>query len=162
MSKIPDLGDQTSSDINVRYKNLATVLEPYIEGISEAEEKLTLRGKGMEKANQENASYKYYYHSRLAELNTLTKYLERDIDRVRGKLFRSFTPPHFNLDLSDRAKDKYIDSEQSYLDVHEVYLEVKEIRDTYEAIVDAFRDRGYALKNITELRVAQIEDALLD
>lgn len=162
MSKIPDLGDPTSSNINERFKNLEKVLEPYILALEDADAKLTLRGKGMEKANQENASYKYFYHSRLVELNTLTKYLERDIERVRSKLFKSFSPPHFNLDLSDRAKEKYIDSEQSYLDVHELYLEVKELRDTYEALVDAFRDRGYALKNITQARVAQLEDALLD
>lgn len=161
MSRIADLGDNKSTETKDKYKNLAKILGDYMNDLSEAEENLKIEGKSLEKANRENASWKFYYRQRLVELSTLTKYFEREIDRVRGKLFRSYSPPNFNIDLSDRAKDKYIDNEQAYLDINELFLEVKEIRDSYEAIVDAFTDRGYALKNITQARIAQLEDALL-
>lgn len=154
MSKITELGE--------KFNNLPKILNDYANDLIEAEQNLKIEGKSLEKANRENASWKFYYKQRLVELTTLTKYFEREVDRVRGKLFRSFSPPHFNIDLSDRAKDKYIDNEQAYLDIQEIYLEVKEVRDDYEAIVDAFTDRGYALKNITAARIAQLEDVLLN
>lgn len=162
MSKIADLGDSKSPDIKEKYKNLATILGDYSNELSDAEENLKIEGKSLEKANRENASWKYYYKQRLVELTTLTKFFEREVDRVRGKLFKGFSFPNNNLDLSDRAKDKYIDQEQAYLDIHEIYLEVKETRDDFESIVEAFTDRGYALKNITEARIAQLEDVLLN
>lgn len=161
MSKIGDLGDSTAIDLKQRYKNLGKILEDYLVDLAEAEQNLKIEGKSLEKANRENASWKYYYSQRLVELNTLTKYFEREIDRVRGKLYKSLSFPNNNVDLSDRAKDKYIDQEQAYLDINEIYLEVKEVRDDYESIVNAFTDRGYALKNITAARVAQLEDVLL-
>jgi hypothetical protein len=161
MSKIPDLGDNKSPDVKEKYKNLGKILGDYMNDLGEAEQNLKIEGKTLERANRENASWKFYYQQRFVELNTLTKYFEREIDRVRGKLFRQYSPPNFNVDLSDRAKDKYIDNEQAYLDINEIYLEVKELRDSYEAIVNAFTDRGYALKNITEARIAKLEDALL-
>lgn len=153
MSRIADLGEQ--------YKNLPDVLDDFRNDLSKAEAELQIRGKSLERANQENPSFKYYYHQRMVQLNTLVKYFEQEVERVRGKLFKSLTENN-NRDLSDRAKDKYIDNEQKYLDTNELYLEVKEVRDMYEALVDAFRDRGYALKNITEARVAQLEDVLLN
>jgi hypothetical protein len=162
MSKIAELGDNKATDIKEKYKNLGTILGDYANDLSEAEQNLKIEGKSLEKANRENASWKYYYKQRLVELGTLTKFFEREVDKVRGKLFKSLSFPNNNVDLSDRAKDKYIDTEQAYLDINEIYLEVKEIRDNYEAIVDAFTDRGYALKNITAVRIAQLEDVLLN
>lgn len=161
MSKIAELGDSKSTDIKEKYKNLGTILAAYKDDLSEAEGNLKIGGKSLEKANRDNPSHKYYYQQRFVELNTLTKTFEREVDRVRGKLFKSLSYPHNNVELSDRAKDKYIDNEQAYLDIHEIYLEVKEMRDNYEALVQAFTDRGYALKNITEIRVAQLEDVLI-
>lgn len=162
MSKIADLGDNKSTDIKERYKNLGTILGDYLNDLSDAESHLKIEGKSLEKANRENPSYQFYYQQRFVELNTLVKYFEREIDRVRGKLFRAYSPPNFNIDLTDRAKDKYIDNEQAFLDTQEIYLEVKEVRDHYDALVEAFRTRGYALNNMTKLRVANLEDVLIN
>lgn len=160
MSRIPDLGDNKATDLNVRFKNLPTILGDYRNDLDTAENDLTIEGKSLEKANRENPSRQYYYHQRFVELGILTKYFEREVERVRGKLFKGLTENN-NRDLSDRAKDKYIDNEQAYLDMNEFYLEVKEVKDMYEAIIEAFRNRGYALNNITKTRVAQLEDVLL-
>lgn len=158
MTKLAQLGDSKSTELKERYKNLGTILGNYLAEYVDAEQQIKIEGKSLEKANRENASLKFYYQQRLVELNTLTKFFEREVDRVRGKLFRGYTYPNYNVDLSDRAKDKFIDNEQAYLDIHEIYLEVKEVRDVYDSLVQAFTDRGYALKNITAARVAQLED----
>jgi hypothetical protein len=43
----------------------------------------------------------------------------------------------------------------------ELYLEVKDLHDRYAAVVDAFRSRGFALNNITKIRVAALEDVTI-
>ena len=152
MSRIPDLGD--------KLKNLPTVLEEYGNEVEEARERVKLKGKKLEHANRENPAWFSYYDQRRIELYTITKWLEANVNRVKSKLFRSLykNQPY---DLSDRAKDKFIESEPAYLAAYELYLEGKEMYETYVSIVDSFRQNGYALNNITRIRVQSLEDAVI-
>ncbi len=160
MSKIADLGDKKAVNLKDRFKNLPSILAEYDEALEEAEPYLMLKGKTLVEANRENASRYAFYDERRVELKTLVEYIESQVQRVRGQLFRGFTE-QYNRDLSDRAKDKYIDSEQAYLDIYEIYLEVKEMYDQYSSVVEAFKLQGYALRNITEARVASVENATI-
>jgi len=150
LSLIPVLGKDK--------KDLPKILDKYETTLEEVEGHLAIEGKLLEHSNREQAGWQAYYDQRRIELHTLVKYLEGDIKRVRGKLFRSFIENH-SRDLSDRAIDKYIDSEEAFLRANELYLEVKDLYDRYESVVEAFKSRGYALNNITKIRVASIEDA---
>lgn len=160
MSKIMELGDKKATDLKERFKNLPTILAAYEDELEHAEQDLVIKGKSLEVANRENPSLYSYYDQRRMELKTLVDYMDNQVQRTRGRLFKTFTE-NFNRDLSDRAKDKYIDGEQAYLDIYEIYLEVKEIYNQYESIVEALKLRGYALKNITEIRVHNLENVIL-
>lgn len=152
MSRIPDLGEG--------YKNLASVLHEYEAALEGANKILDLDGKTLENANKENPAWQVYYDQKRIELKTLVDYLDMQVQRVRGRLFKSYTEAH-QRELTDRAKDKYIDNEDAYLKVYEIYLEVREMYNRYQAIVDGFTTRGYALNNITKIRVASLEDVVL-
>ena len=67
----------------------------------------------------------------------------------------------YNRELSDRQKEKYIDNEEQYLSQYEIYLEIKDVYEQYEAVCNAFQSRGYALNNITKIRVASLEDVII-
>ena len=43
----------------------------------------------------------------------------------------------------------------------QLYLEVKDLHDRYAGVVDGFRSRGFALNNITKIRVSSLEDAVI-
>lgn len=152
MSRIPDIGKNLDQ--------LPNVLAEYETALDGVEDILTIKGKTIERANQENPSWQHYYDQKRVELSTIVKYLEGQVARVRGKLFKSYTET-YQRELSDRAKDKYVDNEEAYLNMYEVYLEAKEIYDKYQAVCDAFQARGYALNNITRARVADVHDMLL-
>lgn len=152
MSRIPDLGD--------KFKNIASVLADYDKALEEADDLMKIEGKSLENANKENPAWQVYYDQKRIELKTLTDYMEARVQAARGRLFKSMTELH-QRDLTDRAKDKYIDNEEAYLTVYEIYLEVREMYNRYQSIVDGFTSRGYALNNITKLRVASLEDAML-
>lgn len=152
MSRIADLGDNA--------EKLSSVLEEYEKALTGVEEVIEIKGKKLEHANRENPTWQLYYDQKRIELSTIVKYLELQINRVRGKHFVRFTET-YQRELSDRAKDKYIDNEANVLAWNELYLEAKELYDKYQAVCDAFQSRGYALNNITKIRVASLEDAYI-
>lgn len=132
-----------------------TIMAGFQADLEQAKANLEIKGKNLEQANKEQASWRYFYDARKSELAALLKHFEVQLDKVRSRLFKGLEK--YPKDLSDRAKDKYIDNEQDYLDVHEVYLEVKEMHDKYAALSAAFEARGFALRNITEIRVHSLE-----
>jgi len=139
------------------YKNLPDILAEYEKGLEEVEARIKIKGKNLEAANAEQAAWQLYYNSRRADLYTLVKWFEVKTSAARGKLFKKFTET-YNRELSDRQKDKYIDNEEQYLKQYQIYLEIKDVYEQYEAACDAYRSRGYALNNITKIRVASLED----
>ena len=155
MSLIPELGMKNGIPTL-----LPEITENYENELIEAKENLKIGGKTLERANLENPTWQLYYDQRRVELHTLVKYIEGLLAGVRGKLFRSYTETPSQI-LSDRAKDQYINNEPAYLTMLEILLEIKDIHERYQAVCDAYKSRGYALNNITKIRVASLEDAII-
>ena len=133
-------------------------MEEYERALEGVDDILEVKGKNLEKANREQPAWLHYYDQKRVELRTLDKYFEGRIRRVRGKLFRSITEKN-QRELSDRAKDKYIDVEEAYLNMFEVHLEINEMYEKYCSVCNTFQQRGFTLNNITKIRVASLEDA---
>jgi len=147
-------------EVGKNFEGLPTIFDRYEAALQGYNDNLKIKGKNLEHANREQPSWYSYYDERRIELYTLVKHFEGQLDRVRGKLFKTYTET-YSRELSDRAKDKYIDNEESYLNMLEIYLEVKELYNKYEMVVEAFRTRGFALNNITKIRVASLEDVTI-
>ena len=150
MSRILDLGKT--------YDKLPDVMEEYERALDGVDELINIKGKNLEKANREQPAWLIYYDQRRVELRTLDKYFDGRLKKVRGKLFKTMTEKG-QRELSDRAKDKYIDNEVAYLNMYEVYLEVNEMYEKYCSVCNTFQQRGFTLNNITKIRVASLEDA---
>lgn len=138
------------------------LLEEYEELIEESlvKERLAIKGKVLETANTEQASWQYYYESRKAELHAVVKWLEGKLSAIRGKHWKRYTE-HYSRELDGRTKDKYIDNEEEVLTQLQIYLTFKELYEKYEAVCEAFRSRGFALRNITEIRIRSLEDTVI-
>jgi len=143
-----------------RLDEIPNVIAEYEKGLEEVESRLVIKGKNLESANAEHAAWQLYYDSRRTDLYTLLKFFDAKTAAARGKLFKKFTE-HYNRDLSDRQKDQYINNEETYLNQLEIYLEIKEIYEKYEAVCNAFKSRGFALNNITKIRVASLEGIII-
>lgn len=141
-------------------RKLKRVLDSYDEDIHKAEDDLTTKGKNLEKLNRENASFQHYYESARVELSSLAKSIERLIDRRKSILFQHYTE-NLHRDLSDKAKERYMEQDQEYLALYDAYLRVRERHDILASVVEAFKSRGFQLRNITELRIAQLHDIVL-
>lgn len=147
-------------DVGKKLEHLPGVIDTYSGYLEDFESNLKIEGKNLERANVEQASWGSYYDQRRIELRTLVKFMESELERIRGKLWTFYTEK-YSRDLGTRDKDQYINNDQEYLSYLELFLEVKELHDKFEAVVDAFKSRGFALRNITDLRVHSLADANL-
>ena len=139
---------------------LPAVLAEYDGELEDVEDIIALKGKTLEKANRENPAWHGYYDQKKVELGILVKFMEANVAKVRSKLFRDLS--NFNQrEMSDNAKNKYIDSEDSYLLAYELYLETKEMYDKFEVVSKAFQTRGYALNNLTKIVVAEATNYII-
>jgi hypothetical protein len=138
-------------------ERLPDLLVVYKEDIQNYKKHLETKGKPIGEANRENASWLAFYDERRIELRVIIKYIEMDIARVRGKLYKSFTEG-YHVDLGERAKEKYIDQEEEYLKRKRALIQIEEMYEKYQSIVSAFMQRGYDLRNLTQLKVAAIDN----
>lgn len=149
MSRIADLGSG--------YKNLPALIAEYEAEIDAAPERLTLKGKTLAEALKEQCSWPMFYEVRKAEVKTLVKYIEAQVEKVRGQLGRRYKD-NLSLDVGERMLNSFINSEAEYLKVNELRLEVEELYEKYSAMDKAFDKRGFALRDMTTAKVNQLHD----
>lgn len=150
-----------NKDGNINREGLFKILKSCRDELDQgAEPDVNMKGKSLELANRENSSLQHYYECRRIELNSILKWLDVIIDKHRAKVFQYLTEKN-PRDLSDRAKEKYIDTNEGYMDLCELRIATLEVHDMYQSVVDAFRSRGFQLRNITELRVNQIQGDII-
>lgn len=147
-------------DIGVGGANLVAVLAEYDKHLTELEPRISLKGKTIEAANKEQVAWYLFYDQKRAELDTLAKYMWTRVERERSILLKKYTEVYSKV-LSERAKDKYIDKDEEFLVINELYLEVYELHEKYKSVVEAFKARGFALRNIGALRIASLQDGIL-
>lgn len=146
--------------IGTECQNLQMIIDQYEEDLEDAEKNLSIKGKTLEGANIEHASWMSFYDQKRVELSTLMKHLEKDVERIRGKLWQQYTEK-MSRELNTRDKENYINNEPAYLNKKEQFFMVSEIHGKYASLVDAFKSRGFALNNIVKLRTSAIENEVL-
>ncbi|MBV1952718.1 MAG: hypothetical protein KUG64_11060 [Cycloclasticus sp.] len=140
--------------------NLFDILDNYESIMEGFEDNLAIEGKSLERANVEHASWMSYYDQQRIEMRSLMKHYEHKIETVRSRLWVGYTET-MSIALTTRDKDMYINREDAYLEAKEMFLLVEELYKKYESVVELFKQRGFALRNITNVRVAALEDVIL-
>lgn len=147
-------------DIKPDLSNIVEILDKYERALAGVDKELELKGKPIQQANSENPSLLAYYDERKVELKSLMQFVDMHVEKVKGELWQRYTENH-SRDLSSRDKDMYIKKDPEYLKRYQLFLCVQDLYMRYEATVEAFVARGFSLRNITNLRVAQIENGTI-
>lgn len=147
MTRIADLGKQNA--------NLPDMIMAYVDELDLAGDRLKIKGKSLEVAQQEQCAWPIFYEVRKAELKILVKHFNAEVSRVRGNLSRRFNE-NYSRQLGERMINSYIDAEDEYLKMNQLLLEVDELYEQYGAVCDAFTKRGFALRDLTTAKVNQL------
>lgn len=147
-------------DIKPDLSNLVEILDRYERAYASFTSDVQLKGKQIGNANSENPSLLAYYDERRAELKSIMQFVEMHVDKVKGELWVKYTEVH-SRELGPKDKEMYIKKDPEYLKRYQLFLCVQELYTRYVAAVDAFINRGFSLRNITNLRVAQVENGIM-
>lgn len=137
--------------------NLHDVVAVYERDLEQAEENLTIRGKTLEAANREQPTWFCRYHQQMKELSVIVKRIDTRIKAARSDLYRTYKE-NYDIALGNREIDSYIDGDKKIIQLNDCRLVVESIYFGFESLVKAFEMRGYALKNITDARVHEINN----
>ena len=136
---------------------LPALIEKYETEIQLAPGRLAIAGKTGPEAQKEQCAWPVYYGMLKAEVTKLLRYIDMRIDSIRGDLTRRYNEG-YSRELSEKARERYIDNEHDYMRFRELYLEVEELKDKLATICDGFDRRGFALRDWTALKVSEHTD----
>jgi len=148
------------SEIGEKYEKLARVLSEYDKELDLVEDRLSLKNTTLERANMENPTWLNFYDQKKVELKVLNDFMDMKLNAIRGRLFMRYKEDHQRT-LNASEINQYINNEEGYTELFEISLEVQEVYEKYKQVIEAFKARGYALNNITKIRVAALEDVIL-
>jgi hypothetical protein len=137
-----------------------TFLDAALSKIKDYKTHLSLKGKNIEVANVEQASYLAYYDEIRVDLKSLLAYYEVRVREAKSAAWKLINDVS-KLDHSDREKEILVNNNPAYQKINRVYLEIKEMHDTLDSICDQFKNRAFTLNNIVKIRVAALEDITL-
>ena len=143
-----------------KFEKLPAILSEYDNELDLVESRLALENMTIERANMENPTWLSFYDQKKVELKILNDYMEMKVNQVRGRLFARYKENNM-VALNATEINQYINNEEAYIEQFELLLEVQEVYEKYKQTIEAFNARGYALNNITKLRIASLEDAVL-
>lgn len=102
-------------------------------------------------ANEQSSEMAQQCVIKRAEIKKLMKMSDALVNQTRGKLFRKYTET-MDLQLSDRAKDKYVDSDPEFLDACAINAEITERYDKLDGLHQCLVSRGYLIRNIVDIK----------
>ena len=146
--------------LNSNLSNLPEILERYEQELDGFEKNLKLEGKSIVYANTEQPAWMSYYDQRKIEMHAIVKLVDAKVQSVRGGWWKHYNE-QYERTLAPKDKENYINNKKEYIEQYELYLEVCELYEKYASVVKAFESRGFALRNITDLKVHALHDSII-
>lgn len=148
-------------------KTISNELEPIVSKLSnyrklaeDYKKHLELEAKLLGEANKEQPAWFAYYDEKRVELYHFNKLTEACVEMVKGKLWTMLQKSNqYSAKTTDLEHE--VKSNDDYFAFYKIQLEVEEVYKLYCSIVDSFKQRGFTLKNITEIRVNSLEHDML-
>lgn len=119
-----------------------------------------VRGRRLEEIEKQLPGIVGYRYAQLQELESIMDYLEIREKAVLGTKRRHYLE-HYNRALSDRMVEKFAEADQEVIAIAELRNHVAAVRNRFVALSRQHEYLHFQLGNVTKLRVAGIEDAIL-
>lgn len=148
------------SDASADLSSVVSYLKRYEDQLEEIRSIFQIEGKRLEAVNRTLPGYLARYDEIYNELKTLEDFLDKRRDVTVAPLWKKYNEK-YSRQLTTRDITAYIAGEPDYVSITELLLEVKLLKEKYGAVVKALEQMGWSLKNIVELRIHELQDAVL-
>jgi len=136
------------------------IIERYEKALKGWKKNVTLDNKNIEIANVEQSSWLAYYDEIKVQLKIMLDYFDFLLKTQKAKDIKALMHSA-TKSMTDRMLDKLSEESQDYRDIFMIYLEIKELYMTADSIVSQLQQRGYAIKNIVEIRAKELQGITL-
>jgi hypothetical protein len=148
--------DENSTD----YSKIIDLLPRYEQKVKEAAPIFNLEGRRLEEIMRTLPHYQSNYDQTYQELKALEEWMTVIKDRLVAKYWRKYTESYSRV-LTTRDIQAYIAGEKEIVQINQIMTEVSLIKNDALSIVEAIKQMGWMVGNITKLRIAEMEDAIL-
>ncbi len=146
----------TIGDISSNLVILIDKLNEYDDYLEKAAPIFEMEGKKLEVLNRQLPKALSFYDRKLGEIKTIEDLIQMKIKEIESSHWKKYNEK-YPRSLTTQDIRSYIAGEKDYIQMYEILLEVVNMKRQYEAVTDALRQMGWSLKNIVELRIAQLE-----
>lgn len=136
------------------------LLQKYEKQITAAEPIFKLEGRKLEEVMRTLPHYQASYDQSYQEMKALEDWVMNIKDKKVGKLWKKFTEG-YSRQLTAKDIQAYIAADQEIVELNQILIEVVVIKNNLNSIVDAIKQIGWMCSNITKLRIAEMQDAML-
>lgn len=138
---------------------LPQALEHYETEYQAARFEVALRGK-IERESSSLPGIVEQRFGQLQEIEAILEYLNIQLRRIKNRHYRKYLE-NYNRALSSRDAEKYADGEDEVLDYESLVNEVALMRNKWLGIIKALDTKQFQVSNVTKLRVAGLDDAMI-
>lgn len=142
------------------YENIPSFLAAYEKELEDAKAELKLSGITLEQHAARMPGITEHRYSQLQEIEAILEFMNLDLKKIRSKKFKHFTHG-YELALSSRDAEKYIDGDDEVVDQAILINEVALLRNKFLSISKGLEAKHWQLANVVKLRCAGLEDATI-
>jgi hypothetical protein len=154
MSFLLTLDDSPSNE------QLIPIFEAFEADIAKAAPLFQLEGRRLEEVARVLPYHQAMYNQRAQEAKQLVKWLENDLARIEARMIKNMAATNARA-FGQRETTAIVGGEREVVQQKQLIIEASLIQQKLDAIVDAFRQMGWMVGNVTKLRVAELQDVVL-
>jgi hypothetical protein len=142
-------------------EEILPVLPKYEKMVVEADELFNLSGKKLEKVATELPKYQSKYSKALKDMKGLCAWLETVKDKRNAKVWKKYAEG-YPAKISPTDIKNYVNGDSAIIEINQIIIEVELVRQHLESIVEGFEQMGWMVGHVTKLRVAELQEYILD
>ena len=136
------------------------VLPKYEQKVLEAAPIFKLEGRKLEEIMRTLPHHQSNYGRAFHEIKALEDWLQNVNEKETAKLWKKYLEG-YPKQLSQNDIKSYIAGEKVIVELNQIIIEVSLIKNHLSDIVDAIKNMGFMMGNVTRLRVAELDEATL-
>lgn len=127
--------------------------------IANAEPIFKLEGERLEIIARSIPQHQAFYAHRAMEARALVKWLEIQKARAESRYVKNYN--NSPRALGAKEQSQYLQGEKEVVELNQLIVQTALYQQQFDEIVEAIKQMGWMVGNITKLRVAEMQDAVI-
>lgn len=148
-------------DVQANLDAIPEALDWYLAQLEPAHQEIDIAGTLM-KANQNQPGLVAYYDAMHTDLDMILEFVERKHKIMRASKIRELADdPPTNTKLSAADVKLLAETDAEVVCLEQLAQEIRYVYKQFSSLMKALEQRGYTLNNITKIRIAGLEEAIV-